>query len=143
MIVQLSIFFSIFICAMAHLQADDFYVHGLPFMPNKTSFIRIHAGHLPVNPQHHGALFYWHFARKYADEKSRTVIWLNGGPGCSSLIGAWMEIGPFRFQDFNTIVENDGSCHLYANLLFIDQPVGTAFFYIDIETFPELLQDDI
>ncbi|CAF0841365.1 unnamed protein product [Rotaria sordida] len=125
----------------------------------------MHAGHLPVNPQHHGALFFWHFASKHIGDKSRTVIWLNGGPGCSSLIGAWAEIGPFRFQDENTIVENNGSWHMFANLLFIDQPVGTGFSYIDtdsfihelnqmsnqflsfldryIEIFPELLQDDI
>ncbi|CAF1234067.1 unnamed protein product [Adineta steineri] len=86
----------------------------------------MHAGLLPVNPQHHGSLFFWHFEKKYPSDKLRTVIWLNGGPGCSSLIGAWMEIGPFRFQDENTMIENDGSWHLYTNLLFVDQPVGTA-----------------
>jgi carboxypeptidase D len=165
MIVQLLIFFSIFTHGVTGLQASNFYVRDLPLLPTDASSIRMHAGHLPVNPQHHGALFFWHFANQDVADKSRTVIWLNGGPGCSSLIGAWMEIGPFRFQSENTIVENNGSWHLFTNLPFVDQPVGTGFSYIDtdsfiheldemanqflgfldryIEIFPELLQDDI
>ncbi|CAF4008727.1 unnamed protein product [Adineta steineri] len=126
MVIQLLVLFSIVGPRTFALQATDFYVHDLPLLPKGASSIRMHAGLLPVNPQHHGSLFFWHFEKKYPSDKLRTVIWLNGGPGCSSLIGAWMEIGPFRFQDENTMIENDGSWHLYTNLLFVDQPVGTA-----------------
>ncbi|CAF4081806.1 unnamed protein product [Adineta steineri] len=165
MITQLLIFFSIIAPLTFGLQATDFYVHDLPLLPKEASSIRMHAGLLPVNPQHNGSLFFWHFEKKYASDKLRTVIWLNGGPGCSSSIGAWMEIGPFRFQDENTMIENDGSWHLYTNLLFVDQPVGTGFSTIDtdsfireldemanqflsfldqyIKVFPELLENDI
>ncbi|CAF1254165.1 unnamed protein product [Adineta steineri] len=165
MITQLLILFSIVAPLTFALQATDFYVHDLPLLPKESSSIRMHAGLLPVNPQHHGSLFFWHFEKKYPSDKLRTVIWLNGGPGCSSLTGAWMENGPFRFQDENTMIENDGSWHLYTNLLFIDQPVGTDFSTIDtdsyiheldemanqflgfldqyIKIFPELLENDI
>ena len=164
-VAKLVILFLVFNKVVTGLQASDFYVHDLPLLPKEASDIRMHAGHLPINPEHHGALFFWHFAKKYTADRSRTVIWLNGGPGCSSLIGAWMEIGPFRFQNQNTMVENNGSWHLFTNLLFVDQPVGTGFSYIDkdsfiheldemanqflsfldryVEIFPELLQDDI
>ncbi len=135
MIVLLLIFCSFWSHVVICLQASDFYVHDLPLLPKNASSIHMHAGHLPVNPQHHGALFFWHFASQYVADKPRTVIWLNGGPGCSSLIGAWVEIGPFRFQDENTIVENNGSWHLFTNLLFVDQPVGSGFSYIDIDSF--------
>ncbi|CAF3510150.1 unnamed protein product [Rotaria socialis] len=165
MIAQVFIFVAIVNQVGSDLQASDFYVTGLPFLPKEASSIRMHAGHIPVNSQHHGALFFWHFASKYAGDKPRTVIWLNGGPGCSSLIGAWAEIGPFRFQNKTTIVENNGSWHMFTNLLFVEQPVGTGFSYIDkdsfiheldemtnhflnfldryIKIFPELLQNDI
>ena len=164
-VLQLLIFFSASTHTVNGLQADDFYIHDLPLLPEEFSSIRMHAGHLPVYSQHHGALFFWHFASKYIGDKLRTVIWLNGGPGCSSLIGAWMEIGPFRFQDENKIIENSGSWHMFANLLFVEQPVGTGFSYIDkdsfihelnemanhflsfldryIEIFPDILQSDI
>ncbi|CAF1112879.1 unnamed protein product [Adineta steineri] len=165
MIIQIFTFFSIFNCGVTSLQASDFYIHDLPLLPKEESSIRMHAGYLPINPENDSALFFWHFAKKFIGDKSRTVIWLNGGPGQSSLIGAWTEIGPFRFLNETTIVANNGSWHLYTNLLFIDQPIGTGFSYTDkgsfiqeldkmadqflsfldryVEIFPELLQDDI
>ncbi|CAF0760323.1 unnamed protein product [Adineta steineri] len=165
MITQLFILFSIVGSLTFALQAADFFVHDLPLLPKGASSIRMHAGLLPVNPQHHGSLFFWHFEKKYPSDKLRTVIWLDGGPGCSSVPAALMEIGPFRFQDENTMIENDGSWHLYTNLLFVDQPVGTGFSTIDtdsfiheldemadqflgfldqyIKIFPELLENDI
>ncbi|CAF4331248.1 unnamed protein product [Rotaria sp. Silwood2] len=165
MILQFIITLSVLNHAVNSLQAEDFYVHDLPLLPKETYSIRMHAGQLSLDPKHNETLFFWHFASKYIADQSRTVIWLNGGPGCSSLIGAWMAIGPFRFQDENIIIENDGSWNMFANLLFVDQPVGTGFSYIDtdsriheldemanhflsfldryIEVFPELLQNDI
>ncbi|CAF1187966.1 unnamed protein product [Adineta ricciae] len=161
----LFIYISTFSQAIVDLQARDFYVHDLPLLPTNLSSIRMHAGHVPVSSIHHGTLFFWHFAQKNVTDKSRTVIWLNGGPGCSSMMGIWLIIGPFRFQDENTIVENNGSWHLHANLLFVDQPLGTGFSktysrlfvreldemadhflgFLNryIEIFPELLEDDI
>ncbi|CAF4052950.1 unnamed protein product [Adineta steineri] len=121
------------------LQASDFYVQSLPLLPDAESTIRMHAGYLPVSSKTDGELFFWHFAKKFIDNKPRTIIWLNGGPGQSSLIGAWTEIGPFRFLGKNTIVTNNGSWYLYANLLFIDQPVGTGFSYVDRGMFIEEL----
>ncbi|UJR07017.1 hypothetical protein I4U23_011305 [Adineta vaga] len=165
MVIKILIIFSIFICDVSSLQAGDFYVKSLPLLPETESFIHMHAGYLPVNSQNDGSLFFWHFAKKFKGDQARTVIWLNGGPGQSSLIGAWTEIGPFRFSHENTIVLNDGSWHYYVNLLFIDQPIGTGFSYADgdqfikdldkmaehflgfldryVEIFPEFLQQDI
>ena len=165
MIGFLFIFYSIFNHAVIGLKASDFYVHDLPLWPKSISYIHMHAGHIPVGRQHSDALFFWHFSSKYLIDKPKTVIWLNGGPGCSSLIGAWMEIGPFRFQNEDTLVENNGSWHEFSNLLFIDQPIGTGFSYFDknsksgnldvmtnqlfgflrqyAEIFPEFLKTDI
>ncbi|CAF1682111.1 unnamed protein product, partial [Adineta ricciae] len=89
--------FSIFYYGVTSLQANDFYVENLPLLPQSESSMNMHAGYLPVNSQNHGSLFFWHFPNKFISDKSRTIIWLNGGPGQSSLIGAWTEIGPFRF----------------------------------------------
>ena len=98
MIGKLFIIFSFLNHAVLCLQPTDFYIHNLPLWPKEIPFPRMHAGHLSVNRQHHGALFFWHFARKYIADKERTVIWLNGGPGHSSQIGNFREIGPFLLQ---------------------------------------------
>lgn len=46
-----------------------------------------------------------------------------------------MEVGPYRLQDSDTLVPNNGSWHEFANLLFVDNPVGTGFSYVDTDSF--------
>ena len=46
-----------------------------------------------------------------------------------------MEVGPYRLQDKDTLVPNNGSWHEFANLLFVDNPVGTGFSYVDTDSF--------
>ena len=90
--------------------------------------------HVEVDATHHSNLFFWHFANKHIGSKERTVIWLNGGPGCSSMDGAVMEVGPYRLDGENLRLVN-GSWNEYANLLFVDQPVGTGFSYADTDSY--------
>ena len=63
------------------------------------------------------------------------MIWLNGGPGCSSMDGALMEIGPYRVREGGKLEYNNGSWDEFANLLFVDQPVGTGFSYVDTDSY--------
>jgi len=97
--------------------------------------------HIEVLPEHHGNLFFWFFENKYLADKSRTVIWLNGGPGCSSEDGALMEIGPYRVNEDGTLRLIDGAWTEFANVLFIDNPVGTGFSYVDTDSYVKELGD--
>lgn len=58
-------------------------------------------------------------------------MWLNGGPGCSSLIGGFFELGPFTLTRNDSgefeLIENPYSWSKLGNLLIIDQPVGTGY----------------
>ena len=91
--------------------------------------------HIEVNPEHNGNLFFWHFQNRHIANRQRTVIWLNGGPGCSSMDGAFMEIGPYRLKDDAHLRYNDGSWDEFSNLLFVDNPVGTGFSYVNTDSF--------
>ncbi|KAI5840832.1 pheromone-processing carboxypeptidase KEX1 [Morchella snyderi] len=108
----------------------QYFVKFLPGQP-KGPLIKMHAGHIEVDAATNGNLFFWHFQNKHIANRQRTVIWLNGGPGCSSMDGTLMEIGPYRVKEDQTLEENPGSWHEFANLLFVDQPVGTGFSYVD------------
>lgn len=56
------------------------------------------------------------------------VIWLNGGPGCSSLLGAFSENGPFIFDDGQELIKpNEFSWNTRANLLYIESPAQVGF----------------
>jgi carboxypeptidase D len=91
--------------------------------------------HIEVSPEHNGNLFFWHYKNRHIANKQRTVIWLNGGPGCSSMDGALMEIGPYRLKDDQHLIYNEGSWDEFTNLLFVDNPVGTGFSYVDTNSY--------
>lgn len=114
--------------------AADYFVHSLPGQPEEPP-IKMHAGHVEVEPEHNGNLFFWHFQNRHIADRQRTVVWLNGGPGCSSMDGALMEVGPYRVNDDGTLQYNDGSWNEFANLLFVDNPVGTGFSYVNTDSY--------
>jgi carboxypeptidase C (cathepsin A) len=56
------------------------------------------------------------------------VLWLNGGPGCSSMEGAFMENGPFVFSETNnTMFSNPYSWNRIANMLYFEAPAGVGY----------------
>lgn len=83
-----------------------------------------------VNVRPNAYMFWWlYYADVEKEEYSKfpLVIWLQGGPGASSTgYGNFMEIGP---RDVNLVLRNT-TWSKKANLLFIDNPVGTGFSYV-------------
>lgn len=55
--------------------------------------------------------------------------------------GAMMEIGPYRVKPDGTLEYNDGSWDEFANILFVDNPVGTGFSYVDTDSYVHELND--
>ncbi|RCN27493.1 hypothetical protein ANCCAN_26772, partial [Ancylostoma caninum] len=54
---------------------------------------RQYAGYLNISPLKQ--LFYWYVESENDPTTDPVVLWLNGGPGCSSLEGLFVEMGPF------------------------------------------------
>lgn len=96
----------------------------------------MYSGHIEVDAEHHGNLFFWLVKNRHIANRQRTVIWFNGGPGCSSMDGALMEVGPYRVQKDGKLKLQDGSWDEFANVVFLDQPVGTGFSYADTNSYP-------
>eukprot|EP01080_Neovahlkampfia_damariscottae_P006360 gene6360-10366_t len=85
-----------------------------------------HTGYLDVARNiSTGKMFYWFFESE-SKPTDPLIIWLQGGPGCSSMIGLFFGNGPLRFEK-TTIASNPFTWSKNANLLFIDQPIGTGF----------------
>ena len=55
------------------------------------------------------------------------LIWFNGGPGCSSLLGFFQENGPMIVTDDGQISENNWGWNREANVLYIESPAGVGF----------------
>jgi len=61
-----------------------------------------YAGYLTVNKKYNSNLFFWFFPAKLDQVKAPVVLWLQGGPGASSLFGLFQENGPF-FRHFKKV----------------------------------------
>ncbi|KAI9311883.1 Alpha/Beta hydrolase protein, partial [Dichotomocladium elegans] len=59
------------------------------------------------------------------------IFWLNGGPGCSSMDGMFLENGPYRVNHDLTLNITTGGWQDYATIVIVDQPAGTGFSYAD------------
>jgi len=89
------------------------------------------AGHLTVNEHCGDNLFFWLFESQNHPEKDPLVIWLNGGPGSSSMTGLFAENGPYKINTDLTLDDNSYSWNKVANLLVIDQPAGTGLSFVE------------
>jgi len=74
------------------------------------------------------SLFYYLFkSRKVENRDKQLIIWLSGGPGCSSMYALMSENGPYLFDKNYNIVYNRYSWNEDYDLMFMDQPVGTGY----------------
>jgi len=74
-------------------------------------------------------LFYWLVEADTNPEKAPLVIWFNGGPGCSSMAGFFLEHGPFQITPAGQVVDNDLAWNRHANVLYVESPAGVGFSY--------------
>ena len=78
----------------------------------------------------HVADFYWFFESRSAPATDPVLLWMTGGPGCSSEVALFGENGPCTVNaDGTDTATNPHSWNSNANLLYIDQPAGTGFSY--------------
>ncbi|KAL0813030.1 hypothetical protein Bca101_069473 [Brassica carinata] len=117
-------------------------VTDLPGQPD-VSF-RHYAGYVPVDESNGRAMFYWFFEAMDLPKEKPLVLWLNGGPGCSSVgYGATQEIGPFLVDaNENGLKFNPYAWNKEANMLFLESPVGVGFSYSNTTSDYQKLDDD-
>ncbi|XP_009599118.1 serine carboxypeptidase-like 45 [Nicotiana tomentosiformis] len=87
------------------------------------------SGYVTVDDKKQRALFYYFVEAEINPASKPLVLWLNGGPGCSSLgVGAFSENGPFR-PNGQVLVKNEYSWNKEANMLYLESPIGVGFSY--------------
>jgi len=74
--------------------------------------------------------FFWLFESRSNPSTDPLVIWLTGGPGCSSQLALLSENGPCKVsEDGLSTYNNPYSWNSNANIMWIDQPAGVGFSY--------------
>ena len=88
-----------------------------------TPGVNQYSGYLDVG--NGNQMFFWYFEARSNPSTAPLATWFNGGPGCSSMIGLFQENGPCQFYNgASTPSLNKYSFNTYANMLYVDQPVG-------------------
>ena len=121
------------VLAIANAAIDGDLVTTLPgYGQLKTKH---YSGLLPVDDAKSVFLHYWFVESSGTPSTDPVVVWLNGGPGCSSLEGFLFELGPLHFtgqkdaSGLPTLYDNPYSWSQNANILFIESPAGVGFSY--------------
>ncbi|RAL40586.1 hypothetical protein DM860_006656 [Cuscuta australis] len=96
----------------------------------------LRTGYIGVGDSESVQLFYYFIQSQSGHPESDPLfLWINGGPGCSTLSGIIFEIGPITFAPLKyngslpTLISRPYSWTKVANIIFLDLPVGTGFSY--------------
>ncbi|XP_010545119.1 PREDICTED: serine carboxypeptidase-like 40 [Tarenaya hassleriana] len=113
------------------LRRESDRVARLPGQPHSSVHFNQYAGYVTLDPSSALSFFYYFVEASSNSSTLPLLLWLNGGPGCSSLgYGAMQEIGPFRVHsDGKTLYRNRYSWNNAANVLFLESPAGVGFSY--------------
>ncbi|KAF6166943.1 hypothetical protein GIB67_037456 [Kingdonia uniflora] len=105
-----------------------------------------HAGYFKIKDSYAARMFYFFFESR-SNKSDPVVIWLTGGPGCSSELALFYENGPFKIASNMSLSWNDYGWDKVSNLIYVDQPTGTGFSYSsdnrDLRTNEEGVSNDL
>ncbi|XP_076241218.1 venom serine carboxypeptidase [Calliopsis andreniformis] len=90
-----------------------------------------YAGYFTVNKTYNSNMFFWFFPAVHNPKSAPVVLWLQGGPGATSMFGLFMEHGPFLVTANKTLEKRKYSWNKSHNMIYIDNPVGTGFSFTD------------
>jgi carboxypeptidase C (cathepsin A) len=108
---------------------------GLPGWPSTTNF-SIYSGFLNVNGTSK-ELHYVFLESQTNGTKDPLVVWFNGGPGCSSMLGLLQETGPYVLESGATnYTANPWAWNKETHILYIEQPAGVGYSTCDNATRP-------
>jgi carboxypeptidase C (cathepsin A) len=137
----------------SHLQNNVTISYKEPGICETTEGVKSFAGyvHLPPGLLHDLSeaqnyninTFFWFFESRKDPKNAPLSIWMNGGPGSSSMIGLLSENGPCNINvDSNSTTLNPYSWNNEVNMLYIDQPNQVGLSYDVLMNGTQDLTDD-
>ncbi|KAK3909497.1 Venom serine carboxypeptidase [Frankliniella fusca] len=91
--------------------------------------VESYSGFLTVDKTRGANLFFWFFPADKGMVDAPVVLWLQGGPGTSSLFGLFMENGPVRLKRSRRLKRRRHSWTRAASVLYVDSPAGTGYSF--------------
>lgn len=121
---------SLILCAIAGAAYAADEADRVASMPDMATFdtYPVYSGYLHVDDAKH--LHYMFIESQQDPSTDPLIIWFNGGPGCSSMLGFTQEHGPYKIDSGTDVwTKNDWSWNKEANMLYIESPAGVGYSY--------------
>jgi hypothetical protein len=98
---------------------------------------QLYSGYIEASPGH---MLHYVFMESWSSPSTDPVaVWMNGGPGSSSMGGLLTELGPFVTSDDSfpngpstgpyTVQLNNYSWNVKASMIYLEQPAGVGFSF--------------
>lgn len=84
-------------------------------------------------------LHYWYAQAEGTEAEAAAkpvVLWLNGGPGSSSVLGMLAELGPLLTNSSGGLMVNPYAWTKEANLVILESPMGVGYSYCSSQAAP-------
>ncbi|XP_050304830.1 venom serine carboxypeptidase-like [Anthonomus grandis grandis] len=88
-----------------------------------------YSGFFTVDKRYDSNLFFWFIPSQNNYEEDPVLLWLQGGPGASSLFGLFVENGPYVVTNGENVSFREHSWTKNHSVLYIDSPAGTGFSF--------------
>ncbi|KAG8181454.1 hypothetical protein JTE90_017516 [Oedothorax gibbosus] len=112
-------------------------------LPNATSSVTSYSGFITVNKEYNSNTFFWFFPAMNNNISAPIILWLEGGPGTSSLFGMFVINGPYMMHSDMTVGLRNHTWAKEFSVLYVDNPVGAGFSFTDNENGYATGQDQI
>ncbi|KAK5173545.1 uncharacterized protein LTR77_002226 [Saxophila tyrrhenica] len=108
-------------------QTRKYFVEKWPLVNWPTG--EFYAGNVPIDESDPSRSLFFVFKPASDAPVNETTIWLNGGPGCSSLAGFLQEVGPIEWApgQLKPVKNQQYAWSKITNMLWVEYPVGVGF----------------
>ncbi|KAK8765398.1 hypothetical protein V5799_032006 [Amblyomma americanum] len=93
-----------------------------------------HSGYITVNRTAGSNLFFLYFKAQEHPETAPLVLWLQGGPGHSSLFGQFLQNGPLAIDARGSTYKRNHTIQRHVNIIYLDAPVGAGYSFTKNES---------
>ncbi|KAH8059708.1 serine carboxypeptidase [Aureococcus anophagefferens] len=105
------------------------YTEAQALTASKVGDFPIHAGFLTLDSKAFSNTYFVYSPARNGQADAPILLWLQGGPGASSLFGLFTEIGPFDIDAKMEVISRDIHWNEDHHLLVLDNPLGTGFSF--------------
>ncbi|KAI5117301.1 hypothetical protein M0805_008565 [Coniferiporia weirii] len=133
---------------LSSVSSNEFTTFSHPAFPGRNARIKksnfcdggvnSYTGYIDSGSKH---FFFYFFESRNDPDNDDVLLWTNGGPGGSSAMGLFLELGPCSIASANSTKYNSYSWNTNANIFFIDQPIGVGFSYDDFGNIPSTSEE--